>query len=549
MRGERGRNFRTIRIFTLRQCFHIQQPFQLNFVNSYIIMITNRLFKSYSRIMEANDIKLRAAKREIDVIEFITAADALEKCHHELNKELQENEKLSPYSKYYGQLYSQLVLFHSYDCLYNYHKIINNFTEAELFLTKAQDAISNINTDHTKIKTIAIENSNNYNARELEEINITIKYELLFINLKKEEYIAKVHFDKKTFFEAAKKYQITLNYAKKLTELVELNKNILGTNKYITCKVNYFILSINFSQALMGSYEKYTFEKNEYFIIASLEHLVTSIEAGNEIINIRNTTEYKDKLSILMKNLKEFLSINTKYWDVIIDRFRDKPLITETAKDLDLEKFNSIQLPKTKIKYIIVFIIHGFNTRGTWKQRLANILSRQFDNVRFIIEEWDYGTFKLQFFSRSARHSVVNSFKKFFNERLTIHGDIGETACVAHSFGTYIISENIKKFPEVNFDKILLVGSIIRRDFDWLYIHTKHPNCRVRLELHKADQALKLANLYSKTPFGKWLGDSGRKGFDKDYTFIQTSFYEYSDHSDMFGEQHMLKNWVPFLQH
>jgi len=102
-----------------------------------------------------------------------------------------------------------------------------------------------------------------------------------------------------------------------------------------------------------------------------------------------------------------------------------------------------------------------------------------------------------------------------------------EAYLVGHSFGTFLTGETILRFPEVNFKKIIYAESILKRDFNWLYANVKKPNLQVRFEMQRADWALKSAYLYSRLPWINWLGDSGRKGFDEHYHFIDVHNYLY----------------------
>ncbi|MCZ7616635.1 MAG: hypothetical protein M5T52_24490 [Ignavibacteriaceae bacterium] len=69
-------------------------------------------------------------------------------------------------------------------------------------------------------------------------------------------------------------------------------------------------------------------------------------------------------------------------------------------------------------------------------------------------------------------------WKKFINKTLakikTLNDEIiidRETQhrpdVVAHSFGTLLISELLKKYPELKLGRVILTGSIISPDFNW----------------------------------------------------------------------------------
>jgi pimeloyl-ACP methyl ester carboxylesterase len=83
---------------------------------------------------------------------------------------------------------------------------------------------------------------------------------------------------------------------------------------------------------------------------------------------------------------------------------------------------------------------------------------------------------------------------------------------IAHSFGTWLTGQALRH-PELAFDRMVLVGSPLPRDYDWgaLQVHGRRPFEAVRNEMGSADAVVYLAGL------ARWvardLGDAGRRGF------------------------------------
>ena len=91
-------------------------------------------------------------------------------------------------------------------------------------------------------------------------------------------------------------------------------------------------------------------------------------------------------------------------------------------------------------------------------------------------------------------------------------GDPAEPHVVAHSFGTYLIGSALRKFPEVMFERIVLVGSILPRHYNWDKVLADKPMpFTVRNETGKRDLVVKLAGLVKCV--ARDMGNAGLKGF------------------------------------
>lgn len=92
-------------------------------------------------------------------------------------------------------------------------------------------------------------------------------------------------------------------------------------------------------------------------------------------------------------------------------------------------------------------------------------------------------------------------------------GDPVEPHVVAHSFGTYVIGSALRKFPEVMVKRMVLVGSVLPRHYDWSKVLTDKPiPFTVRNETGKRDLVVKLAGLIGRVT--RDMGDAGFRGFD-----------------------------------
>lgn len=192
---------------------------------------------------------------------------------------------------------------------------------------------------------------------------------------------------------------------------------------------------------------------------------------------------------------------------------------------------------------ILVIAVHGFNTRGDWKNELGLVLTRtNAENQlieNFIYRAWDYGVFRLGILNPIARCRQVEKFQSFFNDLIGGFSTRPEICIVAHSFGTYIVGHALQRFPELSFDRLLLLGSALPRSFDW-----KGTNSRCGKILNfigGADSAL----FFARFVWG--LGDAGKKGFKGGVDEMSQVRASYSDHGDLFGKEFMKNAWLPFI--
>lgn len=151
-----------------------------------------------------------------------------------------------------------------------------------------------------------------------------------------------------------------------------------------------------------------------------------------------------------------------------------------------------------------------------------------------------------------------------------LHGYPGQPHVIAHSFGTYVAGTALRKFPNIELRRVVLVGSILSAKYDWNRILAEKARAfeEVRNEQGKRDWLVSLAGILG------WhrrdLGDSGVSGFKGEHNFVHhgTGPLEACEqcqaglgfarihniplkefgHSDQFlGIGHAFKLWLPFL--
>jgi hypothetical protein len=120
--------------------------------------------------------------------------------------------------------------------------------------------------------------------------------------------------------------------------------------------------------------------------------------------------------------------------------------------------------------------------------------------------------------------------------------DEGQTpSVVAHSFGTYILGYTLLRFDFIRFNKVILCGSILPRDFPWDKLIEAGRVQAVRNEYGVRDPWVKRVSC-----FVRGTGPSGASGFTCRHDRLEQEEFDY-DHGEYFGKDHMEDRWVPFL--
>lgn len=184
-----------------------------------------------------------------------------------------------------------------------------------------------------------------------------------------------------------------------------------------------------------------------------------------------------------------------------------------------------------------IIALHGIRTRGGWQKSLATPLSKS----GLIPVLLDYGYFlALQLLIPWFRRRKIEWFR---GEYMSQVGE-GDPAphLVAHSFGTYIAAEAMRKYPEIRFSRVILCGSIIQREFPWTIAFQRGQVQAVLNESGGRDlPATFVGNVVSDA------GASGVKGFIESHSCLFENHNTHFAHSDVFYLTRATQSWIPFL--
>src|SRR5438876_545572 len=117
----------------------------------------------------------------------------------------------------------------------------------------------------------------------------------------------------------------------------------------------------------------------------------------------------------------------------------------------------------------LVISIHGIRTRGEWQKVFASVVS----GSRMKVESFDYGHYGLiRFLTPPFNSRMVDKFYNWYASTIKSCSAISlehyeeRPSVVAHSLGSWIVGYTMLKYEDVRFDKMILAGSILPRDFD-----------------------------------------------------------------------------------
>lgn len=195
-----------------------------------------------------------------------------------------------------------------------------------------------------------------------------------------------------------------------------------------------------------------------------------------------------------------------------------------------------------------VFMVHGIRTEKAWFDSVADVLKAEdrqlapckggyddyFDGLRFL---WPAGHFR-----EPAIRCVQGKLNSVLADKR-----IRRVSIIAHSFGTYIVGEMIKRDPRLKVHRLILCGSVLPSDFDWVKHREQvdalgdadHPISHVINDCGWRDVWPVLAK---SATWG--YGAAGRYGFN---TPPVVDRFHALGHSDFFDDDFVRKYWVPVL--
>ena len=165
----------------------------------------------------------------------------------------------------------------------------------------------------------------------------------------------------------------------------------------------------------------------------------------------------------------------------------------------------------------IVVTLHGIRTRGRWQKQITPYLARH----GLVPYHLDYGFFGvLSFVMPWTRARRVQWLRNELRDLMDRTG-ARRVSVIAHSFGTWLALEVLEaENGNLRFDRVVLTGSIVRRDFPWADTLLRQRRVQaVRNERATGDWVVRAAEWFARLagPIGiaPRAGATGALGFEQ----------------------------------
>ena len=211
------------------------------------------------------------------------------------------------------------------------------------------------------------------------------------------------------------------------------------------------------------------------------------------------------------------------------------------------ENNNQSDVNSPNIKHVnhVVLLVHGIRDEGEWQQVAEELINKieGMEAVRVNFGFYDAVSFlSLQGNSANPYQVLVQTYKDAHSR----YKD-AKISVIAHSFGTELVGRLIQENPQTHFHRIILCGSVLKRDFKWNDFRDRFgvgvPENETAVLNECGDRDIWPVVAKSASP-GRY-GDVGRFGFQNNL-FAKSRWFN-GGHSLFFARGHMQENWLPFL--
>jgi alpha-beta hydrolase superfamily lysophospholipase len=206
---------------------------------------------------------------------------------------------------------------------------------------------------------------------------------------------------------------------------------------------------------------------------------------------------------------------------------RDKFLLAATKTLEEVRRQNEEQPFRTDDRIThVVFILHGIRDLGRWSASFEPVLLREFrrrngEDAMLAIASVRYGFFGMgPFILRMDRQRYVRWFMDEYTETLARYPNAARVDFVGHSNGTYLLTDALRRYHAMKVDRVVLAGSVVRRDFQWEPLVARSQVGLVRNYVASDDWVVALfPRFFEQRPLrflGNDIGSAGFNGFDRE---------------------------------
>jgi hypothetical protein len=186
----------------------------------------------------------------------------------------------------------------------------------------------------------------------------------------------------------------------------------------------------------------------------------------------------------------------------------------------------------------LVLLVHGIRDIARWQAEVAATLEK----AGYTVEMTNYGRMNLiefllpiSFFRKRALEIVWTQMQ----QATMLHPNV-PISIIAHSFGTYIVANILKRQFNLSVDRVIFCGSVVRFDFPFEQIN-KRFNSPILNEVGTADPWPAVAESLTTG-----YGSAGTYGFIR--PGVKDRYHNGACHGFFLNAHFCEKFWIPFLQ-
>jgi Alpha/beta hydrolase family len=162
----------------------------------------------------------------------------------------------------------------------------------------------------------------------------------------------------------------------------------------------------------------------------------------------------------------------------------------------------------------VFIVLHGIRSSNRdWVKQACDLIASKFEpndkNVKIIPST--YGWFSaLKFAMPTSRKKNIQWFQDQYSEQMAL-APTAEFNFLGHSNGTYMLGQSLEKIPGMRFNRVILVGSVLRPEYEWQLRFQKGQVTYVRNERSSRDFPV---GILCSALHGLGMHDVGTGGFD-----------------------------------
>ncbi len=186
----------------------------------------------------------------------------------------------------------------------------------------------------------------------------------------------------------------------------------------------------------------------------------------------------------------------------------------------------------------VVILVHGIRDFALWQERVSTALRingfqvhptnyGRFDFFRFLIP--------MPYFRKRVAEKILRQIRI-----VRQHNEDSHISIIAHSFGTYVVSNILKESFDLRVKRVIFCGSVVKYDFPFEQFHHRF-DAPILNEVGARDIWPAMAESIT------WgYGSAGTYGFRR--PLVRDRWHNKAGHGYFLNESFCIKYWVPFLE-